>query len=223
MIAFTALEQELARQVQEARLDHEAFGLPIKVCELSQCRATCCHDGVYLDTEEREVIGSVIEGNREPLASYGWNEPTIFERQSGRWKSVTLPDPGHAPEFPSHFPQTRCVFLDRGHRCVLQRLAMDQGKHPWFWKPISCWMHPLILESKKSKERPILTLATPENDPASGENYPGFSSYTPCGTVCPKATAARLSLSAELALLGEIGRRDILAELNATGSNEKTV
>lgn len=223
MIAFTALQQELARQVREARLDHGAFGMPMKICELSECRATCCHDGVYLDAEEREVIGHVIKANREQLASYGWNEPTIFEQKSGRWKSVTLPDPGHAPEFPSHFPRTRCVFLDSGHRCVLQRLAMDQDKHPWFWKPISCWMHPLILESDASNERPVLTLATPGNDPAADENYPGFSAYTPCGSVCSKAPSAGHTLSAELTLLGEIGNRDLLAELNATDSQGKTV
>lgn len=213
MIAFRSLQQELVRQVREARVDHAAFEMPLRICELSACRATCCHDGVYLDAEERAVIGEVIATHEERLTEYGWSAPEIFQQTDGRWKSVTIPDEKSSAEFPSHFPKTRCVFLDAEHRCVLQRLAMDEGRHPWFWKPVSCWMHPVILKSGSRGERPVLTLATPENDPAAHAGYPGFSAYTPCGTACASSPPARETLAGELALLGEIAGRDIRSEL----------
>ncbi|MGC4016226.1 MAG: hypothetical protein QM755_17145 [Luteolibacter sp.] len=216
MIAFPSLQQELARQVREARVDHEAFGMPLKVCELAECRATCCHDGVFLEPEEREVIGEVVAAHRERLADYGWQLPEIFQQMAdGRWKSVTLPDESPATSFPSHFPKTRCVFLDAEHRCVLQRLAMDEERHPWFWKPISCWMHPIILKPGRRGERPVLTLATPENDPAAHPGYPGFSAFTPCGMPCKEGGPARRTLGAELELLGGLAGRDVCGELSA--------
>lgn len=214
MIAFPSLQNELVRQVREARVDHEAFEMPLRVCELSECRATCCHDGVYLDAEERAVIGEVVATRAERLADYGWEAPAIFQQVEGRWKSVTVPDPAPPEGFPAHFPKTRCVFLDAEHRCVLQRLAMDEGRHPWFWKPVSCWMHPLILKPGSRGERPVLTLATPGNDPAAQRDYPGFSAYTPCGAVCAGGPPARQTLAAELALLGEIAGRDVVGELS---------
>ncbi|MES2995549.1 MAG: hypothetical protein V4733_01940 [Verrucomicrobiota bacterium] len=166
MPAFPMLQQELAAQLREARLDHAAFGMQLKICRLADCRAACCHDGVFLDAEEREVIGNLVVSRAETLETYGWHAEEIFENGSGRWKSVTLPDHGVNADFPAHFSKTRCVFLDAEHRCVLQRLAADEGKHPWFWKPISCWMHPLLLKPGTRGGRPLLTLATPENDTA---------------------------------------------------------
>lgn len=221
MTSFPSLQRELARQVREARLDHAAFEMPLRVCELTTCRATCCHDGVYLDAEERAVIGEVIADHPEQLAAYGWQADAIFQIVDGRWKSVTVASDDHPEDFPAHFPNTRCVFLDGQHRCVLQRLAMDEGRHPWFWKPISCWMHPLILQPGARDERPLLTLATPENDPAAQPGYPGFSAFTPCGAVCSGGPAAKQTLAAELKLLGDIGGRELLSELGNDGSEPR--
>jgi hypothetical protein len=217
MIAFPSIQDELARQIREARVDHEAFEKPLKICELADCRATCCHDGVYLEIEERDILAEVIATRAERLATYDWNEPEIFQQMDdGRWKSVTLPDPAPAQKFPAHFPKTRCVFLDSGHRCVLQRLAMDEGRHPWFWKPVSCWMHPLLLKPGHPGGRPELTLATPENDPAAHSGYPGFSAFTPCGIPCKSGPPAHQTLAPELDLLGRIAGRDLIRELAAT-------
>lgn len=204
--AFPSLEQDLARAVREAQLDHEALAVPLKTCELTTCRAMCCHDGVYLDAEERTVIHSLIAENREILARYGWAENELFTRRDGRWKSATREEAGKPTGYPAHFPRTRCVFLDAENRCVLQRLAADKGKHPWFWKPVSCWMHPLLFRPGR---RPILTLAKRTNDDAA------FSSYTPCGIACATGIKASETLRTELDLLGKIGGRDLVAELAA--------
>ena len=214
LTAYPEQERELRRQLREAALDHDSFAAPLRVCELASCRATCCHDGVFLERSEREVIDPLIASRRDALARYGWRETRWFsESGGGRVKSLVLPAPDTAlaSSFPAHFPRTRCVFLDADHRCVLQRLATDEGRHPWFWKPISCWMHPLVL--RRHGGRPLLSVPTPDNDPAAAPGYPGFASHTPCGTPCPGAPPARETLAAELRHLSEISGRNLPAEL----------
>ncbi|MFT4176131.1 MAG: DUF3109 family protein [Luteolibacter sp.] len=211
-IAYRESELELARQIREATIDYEAFEMPLKLCELTKCRATCCHDGVLLEKDEMAIIGDVIESRCERLAGYGWNPETYLTEENGQGRSVTLENPDPPEHFPPHFPKTRCVFLDGEHRCVLQRLAMDEGRHPWWWKPVSCWMHPLILVPGRRGERPLLTLARPGRDPSAKRNYPGFASCTPCGMEADGGSPAHEVLQSELRLLGEISGRDLVAE-----------
>lgn len=161
------------------------------------------------------VIRGVIETRREKLAGYGWTAEEYFTEEDGRGKSVTqevaredLPE-----DFPVHFPQTRCVFLDTQHRCVLQRLAMDEGLHPWWWKPVSCWMHPLVLVPGLRGGRPVLKVPGLGGDPSARAGYAGFASCTPCGMASAGGPSAAAVLKEELELLGKIGRRDFLGEL----------
>lgn len=215
-IAFEPMARALGEEVRAAALDHEAFARPMRVCELGKCRATCCHDGVFLDATERRVLEGVVEEQREALARMGWREEGFLEEQNGRCKtrSVAAHDEELAEAFPAHFPRTRCVFLDEQHRCVLQRLAVGAGRHPWFWKPVSCWMHPLLLK-RRGDGRPWLTLARPGNDPAAKAGYPGFGSCTPCGMEVPGGEPGWKVLGGELELLGELAGRDLVGELAA--------
>ncbi|MEM9238163.1 MAG: hypothetical protein AAGB14_15435, partial [Verrucomicrobiota bacterium] len=123
MTAYPESEQELAHQLGEAAIDHASFNRSLKLCDLGSCRATCCHDGVFLTADEREVIDEVITGRREQLAGYGWQESAWIKREGARLKSITHESDDLPSGFPAHFPRTRCVFLDASHRCVLQRLA----------------------------------------------------------------------------------------------------
>ena len=66
----------LALALTEAAVDHHAFEKPLPVCELARCRATCCHDGVILSSEEAEVLGRDSEG--------------IIELGDGRLKTETV-------------------------------------------------------------------------------------------------------------------------------------
>lgn len=200
--AFPRLAAELGRQIREAKLDYEAFSQRLKRCDLSECRARCCHDGVYLSPEEVEVISNL------PLAD-GW-----LDSRAGRRKSATVVDPDIAADFPAHFPQTRCVFLDQDHRCKLQLLSVEKGHHPWFWKPVSCWMHPLLIDYDLTR-RPVLTIAKPGADRAAGPAYPGFGSFTPCGMNCGDGEPAWRTLTEELEVLGALADRDLTAELSA--------
>ena len=88
--AFPNLEIELGRQVREAKLDHDVFQMPLKVCELTRCRATCCHDGVYLSPEEKDTLARVIDERAETLAGYGWSRRSWTELREGRVKTQTV-------------------------------------------------------------------------------------------------------------------------------------
>jgi hypothetical protein len=183
----------------------------MRQCELSRCRATCCHDGVVLSEEEAEAVRSVVAEHREALATYGWSgagaDAVVKEGGKLRTARRAADDAELAEDFPAHFPRTRCVFLDPEHRCVLQRLATDMGKHPWFWKPVSCWMHPVLVRSEDRGERPVITVRSVGDDEAR------FASCTHCGRVEPDGEPAGTVLRPELEMLGRLGGRNLLGEV----------
>jgi hypothetical protein len=224
MMKHTAYQKTagyLAAQLREAMLDHSAFEQKIRPCELERCRATCCYDGVYLAEEEAQGIGRILATHRSTLLGYGLTLPDepIISTHAGRTLKTATRDaePGElADDFPSHFPKTRCVFLDRQGRCGIQRLSMDQGREPWFDKPLTCWIHPIvILPVSRDRARPLVTLVTPENDPQQSDGYPGFASCTHCGRPDDSGIPARDALAAELKMLGSVSGRNLLGELNA--------
>lgn len=214
----TALE--LRRQLREARVDHAAFEQLLRPCELSQCRATCCHDGVCLTQEETTALQELLARHAAQFHAYGLElaAATAFEQRApGGWKTATraaAPDEP-AADFPAHFPRTRCVFLDHEHRCAWQRLAVDEGRPPWFFKPLTCWMHPLALQpGTRADPRPTLTLHDAAHDPQRTEKYPGFASCTHCGRADSGGSSAVVVLYAELQQLSAIAGRDFVAELS---------
>lgn len=208
--AYRAAEADLAEQVRRAELDLGALNMPLLRCELSKCRATCCHDGVVVGEDEIKVMEGVLDTEGKRLRAFDWWAEECFAHEDGHWKTATHPaPPGKLGEnFPSHFKRKRCVFLDEAHRCVLQRLAMDdEGRHPWFWKPISCWMHPLLLKAAARRgEPPLLTIVR-------GGDDSGFADCTPCGHMEPSGRPAWEALREELEFLGEIGGRDLIKEV----------
>lgn len=211
----------VAEQLREARLDHEAFEQKIKPCELAKCRATCCYDGVYLSEEESDGIKKLLLEHWGKFLEYGLSlpeEPIISSRGGRSLKTATRDaEAGElADDFPQHFSKTRCVFLDRHGRCGIQMLSVELGREPWFDKPLTCWIHPIvILPSGRGRSRPEVTLVTPETDPQKAAGYPGFGSCTHCGRPDNSGVAAREALAPELKMLSLISGRDLLAELNA--------
>ncbi|MBT8037394.1 MAG: hypothetical protein KJO21_07605 [Verrucomicrobiae bacterium] len=211
----------LSEQLREAVLDHDAFDRPIKACELARCRATCCHDGVYLSAEEAVGVRSLLEKHGEALKQYGLLLPdeSIVEVRGGRSLKTATREARSgelADDYPAHFPPTRCVFLDREGRCGIQRLSMDQGREAWFDKPLTCWIHPIVIRSaSRERARPLVTLVSPDNDPQRALGYPGFASCTHCGRPDADGKKARQVLAAELEMLGLLSGRDLLGELNA--------
>lgn len=202
LTAFPHLERDLALTVREAALDFESFQTPIRACDLTRCRGMCCHDGVFVGKEELAAIGEVMNGDS-------------FEKRGQRTKTRTVPatDKQLGEGYPAHFPRTRCIFLDEQDYCRLQNHAIAEGKHPWFWKPFPCWLHPLGFRQDGQLGRPILSLPTLGKDPAGAEGYPGFASCTTCGKNDAGGDPAWRTLEAELRFLSEISGRDLLREL----------
>ena len=208
LTGFPELEQELGRQIREASLDHLAFETLLKPCDLLKCRGMCCHDGVYLGEEEEAVLSEFTPENS-------------LERREGRLKTRTVEseESQRGEGFPAHFPHTRCVFLDENHHCLLQAKAIAEERHPWFWKPFPCWLHPLtIIRDPRDHQRPHLTLPTLQCDPSRQESYPGFAPFTTCGKEQSKGRPAWEVLEEELVFLSQISGRNLFAELSGSRS-----
>ena len=195
---FQRTAGDLSEQLVEAAVDHGAFEKGLRVCELVRCRATCCHDGVVLSEEEASVLTQLGGGEG-------------IRRESGgkfRTRVIEASDEQLGENFPDHFRRTRCVFLDEKHRCHWQLRAVEEGRHPWFYKPISCWLHPLLITRRDG--RFFLTIRSPEEDKGR------FASDTPCGAEVVSGSPARVALGMELKMLGELSGRDFHGELNAS-------
>lgn len=207
----------LAKQIAEARIDHRAFETLLRPCEMSRCKATCCYDGVHISEEEAEHIRGVVRDGLVGLAGLLDADGVIVKTDKGQKTATRLAEAGElAEDFPEHFPKTRCVFLDREGYCGLQKKAMSENLDPWLHKPLTCWMHPLVLvPAGKWEERPVLTIVNAENDPQKSGDYAGYASCTHCGRGDAAGEPAWQVLEAELKRLGEICGRDIYRELSA--------
>jgi len=217
---FKETASGLARQLLVASVDHQAFESLIRACELVRCKGTCCYDGVYLSDEEAELVQRTVETHRDVIESYGINTESVIESARGgaakKTVTRTVTTTELADDFPEHFAKTRCVFLDDQSRCGLQRLAMDRGESPWLYKPLTCWIHPIvILPAVGERTRPLITLVSPDNDPQKKQGYPGYASCTHCGRPDDDGKSAKDVLQGELRMLGELCDRDFVGELNA--------
>lgn len=216
--AFPETVKILAGQIAEARVDHAAFEVLLRPCEMSRCKATCCYDGVHVSDEEAGYIRKMVRGKFSGVLDF---ESVIVSTETGRGQKTATrvaEDGELAEDFPEHFARTRCVFLDREGYCGLQKLAMAEGVDAWRHKPLTCWMHPLVLiPAGKWEERPVLTLVNAENDPQRSKfgEYAGYASCTHCGREDAGGRPAWEGLEAELRYLGELCGRDVYGELSA--------
>lgn len=226
--AFPATARYLRATCADAALDAASFDVPLRPCALARCAGTCCAVGVTLNPEEALVIAQLARRHAVALAELLPDLPPspIVTEADGVTHTATKPramrqlvavgDAGNQGEgaayrYPAHFPDTACAFLTADARCALQTLALDAGQHPWAWKPLACWLHPIAVSGER------IALPSPASDPHPG----GFASATPCGrrvaATVPGARPAREVLRAELAHLGHWLGRDLVAELAAAG------
>lgn len=220
--AFEETAAALGDLVRQSEIDVPALSRKISPCDLGDCHGVCCHDGVYLGPDEAKIIDQLVAKNRSDFEALGLDLPNpviVF----GNWrdlisglKTATRSEPMSAmvEEYPEHFPDTACVFLMTDGRCGLQQFAADRDLHPWYFKPATCWIHPLSIV-QRSDAPPLLTLFDRESDPQNLPDYDGFVSRTHCGRVDDCGTPAFEVLSGELEMLGRLGRRDLLGEIRA--------
>ncbi len=210
MTAYQETAAYVRELLRDATIDEDALARPISGCDLARCHGTCCHDGVYLNPDESRVIRQLVAENRKTLNGFGIDlpeNPIVFgktETASGP-KTATRPVPmaGLVEDYPAHFAETNCVFLAEDGRCALQRFAESRDLHPWYYKPFTCWMHPLSIQQAPGSP-PLVTLHSPETDPQMSADYPGFVSQTHCGRIDACGQPGRTVLASELAALEEI-------------------
>ena len=221
LTAYADDEAALRSRMAGGGVDAESFRRPVARCEISTCRGMCCYDGVYVSRESAVVIQRVAKEYAEFFAGQGLQLPerVIVEGdwpwKRGGLKTACTPRAfSRAVEgFPSHFKDSACVFLTGDGRCSLQLLSVYLGRHPWYYKPVKCWMHPVTLEGEKHA---ALLLHTERTDPYRFPGYDGFVSRIFCGRTCRGGSPASAVLADELTILSRIVGRDLLAE--ATGA-----
>ena len=224
--AFPDDEATLRRRMSGGSVDAGSFQRPLKRCQISACRGMCCYDGVYVSREAAAVIERVAREHARFFADLGLRlpDPVIVEgdwtwKRGGLKTAVThRPCSATVEGFPSHFTDTACVFLAGDGRCSLQLLSVHLGRHPWHYKPMKCWQHPMTLEGEA---KAVLRLHSDRTDPFRFPGYDGFVSRIFCGRTCPDGAPAAVVLADELRFLSRIVGRDLLAEAQGTSEPVK--
>lgn len=223
LTAYPRTEAGLRRTLTNALFDAPSFARKIARCSLAACRGMCCYDGVYVSDEAAEVIQEIAGREASFLRGLGLDLPdeVIVD---GEWeglvagkKTAVVPHrfSQEVPSFPSHFNETACVFHLNDGRCALQVLSEARGHHPWFYKPLTCWLHPISLVPGEDGESAVILLDDEETDPYRLPGYDGFVTHTVCGRTMPCGQPAHEVLTEELTFLGAIGGRDLAGELRA--------
>lgn len=222
LTAYPEDEARLRMRLTGGRVDTESFRRPLARCEIAVCRGMCCYDGVYVSPESAAVVERAAVEHADFFAGLGLRlpDPIIVEgewawKPGGLKTAVTQRQFSNTvQEFPPHFKDTACAFLTHDGLCSLQLLSQRLGRHPWYYKPMKCWMHPITLEGD---EQSVLVLHDDRTDPYRLPGYDGFVSKIFCGKTCPGGKPASAVLSDELSFLSRIVGRDLLAEAGGKG------
>jgi hypothetical protein len=215
--AFGETQRDLQRALKNATLNVSSFDRLSAPCDINDCKGMCCYDGVYVNEEEERVLTQLAHEKSEFFESVGAavpKQPIVAANWPGidkvRKTAVVPRDFRTAvPTFPPHFEQTACVFLTDEGRCSLQLLAVSEGKHRWYYKPLVCAVHPIRISVKSQ----LIELPTEETDPHFQPEYPGFISATHCGRRCTKGVPAFEALNEELVHISRMINRDLCHEL----------
>ncbi len=208
--AFPGTARAVREQCRGATLLAESFARPLVPCALARCRGTCCTHGVTLNDEEALVLGQLARRRADALRRLAPDLPDepLTRDAAGVARTALKPRAFRAvvPDYPAHFPETACAFLGPTAHCALQDLAVEGGQPPWTYKPLACWLHPVLLSADE------LRLPDAGSDPYPG----GFASQTHCGRAAAGAAPpAHEVLAPELEHLGRWLGRDLRGELAA--------
>jgi hypothetical protein len=208
LTAFPGAESALRAHCAGAALDAPSFARRLARCDLARCRGMCCYDGVYVDEDTGAVLARLAVERRADFQAMGLALPDRI-LVTDRWRPSPLvsdqrtavrefPFAAVVAGYPAHFRQTACVFMLEDGRCGLQVLSEKDGRHPWFYKPIPCWLHPIAIGETG------ITVHDEETDPFRFPWYDGYVTQTFCGrTVADGARAADV-LAEELSFLQRI-------------------
>ena len=214
LTAFRTAQASLRKRLEAARIDLAEFQRKIARCTLSKCRGMCCYDGASVDKDTGDAIQDLATERASDFRAMGLNLPKAVVVDA-KWngvvgrKTATRPFPYRSlvEGYPPHFSETACVFLLNDGRCGLQLLSERDGKHPWYYKPFTCWLQPI-----KSSDSAI-RLYDETTDPNKLPNYDGFVIRTFCVRTEECGQPATEVLKEEIGFLGKLLNRDLLAEI----------
>src|SRR5438067_10441065 len=143
LTAFPQTEAVLRQQFAGAKFAVASLQRPLAPCDLAVCKGMCCHDGVYLEDDEAEVIAELALREADFFREQGLPLPTSavvhsnFHGLMSGPKTATVPRKwrGRVEGYPAHFEATACCFLLEDGRCGLQVLSVARGRHRWYYKP----------------------------------------------------------------------------------------
>lgn len=102
------------------------------------CPGECCEYGVFIDYKEYETILSIKD---KVIANMDETQSTNVDK----W----FEEPEKDEDFESGIAvgteviNDKCTFLDKDGLCTLQKIALQEGKYKWDYKPIYCVLFPL--------------------------------------------------------------------------------
>ena len=215
LTAFSKSAAILKEQYAAANFQFNEFQRKITRCSLSTCRGMCCYGGVKVDDETAAVLQRLAIERASDFRDMGLSLPELVV-EATEWRgapgniTVLKPFPFRelVREYPKHFDETACVFLLDDSRCGLQVLGELDGKHPWYYKPFSCWLLPIKIYDGE------VHLFDYDSDPFRFPDYDGFISRIFCGRTEECGHPAAIALQPELEFLGRLLDRDLVAELS---------
>lgn len=220
--AFSKSAETVRKEYGKVPLDPTEFQRKLTRCELS-CHGMCCYGGVSVDKDTADVLQRLATERKPDFQKMGLElaDPVVAPTEwQGIVGNITALKPrnfkSRVKDYPAHFEETACTFLMEDARCGLQVLSELDGKHPWYYKPFSCWLLPIKLW------KGTIRLFNKMNDPFLYPDYPGFISRTFCGRTDASGEPASKLLAPELEYLGKILDRDLIAELAGNNPSAST-
>ena len=119
-------------------------------CRLHTCKGACCLYGVWLDELEAHDLQQHAD-LIAPFMTNGYTDPqdwfdgrTDYDPNSHTGKVVH----SLVIDEKRHYGDLACVFWRDDAKCALQTAAVENGFHPWRFKPFYCILHPLVMDDE---------------------------------------------------------------------------
>ncbi len=125
-----------SREIKGIKIDPAIFTFKFSCL----CNGECCYYGVYTDLKEYQKI---IDIKDKIIPIMDDSQPTDIEK----WFEAPEKDEDFESGIAvgTELYNKKCVFLDKNGLCSLQKLAIDESKHKWTYKPLYCVLFPLTI------------------------------------------------------------------------------
>jgi hypothetical protein len=230
LTAFYQTEQICRDHLSHANFKIDSFQQNRQRCSLSSCHGMCCYNGVNVNEETAEVIERLVDEEADFFKGIGLDLPAKvivddeeygkFTVENKEWSGLCSIKKTAVKEklfsnliedYPKHFRNTVCIFtLDDG-RCGLQVLAEAKGLHPWYYKPFTCWLFPILIAP--GENQPEILLPSPEFEPWLMPDFDGYFTKVFCGKPSNCGQLGYILLEQELKFLSEIVDRNFVQEI----------